>query len=49
MVRTWLAWLDRKAKAQQGRPSRSGRLALETLESRTVPSFLRPVSYPLGA
>jgi hypothetical protein len=50
MVRTWLPWLDCKAKAQQARPRRSRRLALtlETLEPRTVPSFLPPVSYSLG-
>jgi hypothetical protein len=51
MPRTWLLRPHRSTKTQQARPSRPRRpsLWLEMLEQRTVPSFLPPVSYGLGA
>jgi hypothetical protein len=50
MLRTWLSRLHHSVRIQQARTGRSRRLALrlELLEPRTVPSFLRPVSYSLG-
>jgi hypothetical protein len=52
MVHTWFPWLHRKLVVLQRRhcthPPVWNLLRLEILEMRTVPSFLAPVSYPLG-
>src|SRR5262245_31279901 len=45
-----LSWLQRLLKKSRplSRPTRRHTLTLEALEDRTVPSFLPPVTFPVG-